>query len=108
MSTLKENLDTKKGAILVALGTVASIGLGWVIFKNKDNIKNYITSSLKKDKEEIVNDVDNIINTTVSEENSTKESTSTPVLLKKGTTILDELVQENEKSRVEQFDKKDD
>ena len=116
MSRIRENLDTKKGAILVALGTIASVGLGFVIYRNKDNIKNYVTSILKKDEEEIVNDVDNIINTDLnslttsnsSTENNTDVVKSTPVPLQKGTTILDQLVQQNEKSRIEHSDNSED
>ena len=110
MSKIRESIDSKKGAILLTLGAIASIGIGFVIYKKKDSIKNYITSSLKKEQEEIVNDVDHIMNkeSETLDENNTGETESKPIPLKKGASILDELVQENEKSRVEKSDNNDD
>ena len=110
MSRIRESIDSKKSAIILTLGTIVSLGLGFAIYKKRDLIRNYITSSLKKEQEEIVNDIDDIINkeSENSTENNTVEMESKPIPLKKGTSILDELVQENEKSRVEKSDNNDD
>ena len=96
MSKMTSNFEIKKSNIAIGVGVIFTIAAGIGMYVKRQDIKNYF----KKDKtivdrdEAIVNDVLDEVN--LEESNNIE---STPVPLSKGKTILDTLVEENEKLR---------
>ena len=110
MSKMTSNFEIKKSNIAIGTGLLLTIAAGIGIYFKRDQIKQYLNIGEQDKDEKIVNDVTEEVisgesikessDTVNIEESSNDISTSTPVPLTKGKTILDTLVEENEKLRV--------
>jgi len=103
MSKMTSNFEIKKSNIAIGVGVLFTIAAGIGIYVKRQDIKNYFNNeeTIVDGDEAIVNDVSDEV---IVEESNNSESInkSTPVPLTKGKTILDTLVEENEKLRIKE------
>ena len=102
MSKMTRNFEVKKSSIAIGSGILITIALGIGIYLKRDVIKQFLKKDKQEDDETIVNDVSGEVTNDDKQDinsNTVSSNESTPVPLTKGKTILDTLVEENEKLR---------
>ena len=117
MFRIGENFEVKKSKLAIGVSVLISSALSIGVYINRHRIVNYFKpefNTIDAD-EKLVNNLEDNNDTEVedSEEDDTEVdkdladpeiTISTPIFFKQGTTILDTLVEENEKIRTTQTD----
>jgi hypothetical protein len=112
MFKIGENFEVKKSKLAIGVSVLITTALSIGVYINRKRIMNYFKpdfNTIDAD-EKIVNNLEDKDDTEADDTEEDKEvadtevTISTPIFLTRGTTVLDTLVEENEKIRTTQND----